>query len=267
MEFFSFLTKKKKTGLTLSGGGMRGVAHIAVLRALEEYGLKPDLISGTSAGAIIGAFYSLGKTPAEMLDIVQSNTFFARSAFRFSRNGIFNPEFLTRIFRQYFPEDNFSVLKIPFYAATTELTQGRIEYFSEGKLFDVLLASSSVPFVFPPVIMNGKFYVDGGVLNNLPTEVIQDKCDFLIGSHVNAMGHEDLGKMNLSTEFDRILHLAISSSVYSKSTTCDLFINPPEMLHYSLFRKDKLSTMLEQTYQYTIEKLEEHGFRKPKTKR
>ena len=264
MKFLSFLRKKKKTGLTLSGGGMRGVAHIAVLRALEEYGLKPDMISGTSAGAIVGALYAAGKSPDELLEIVQSKTFFPRSALRISRKGIFDPGFLLKIFQQYFSQDDFRILKIPFYAAATELTEGKIEYFSEGKLFDVLLASSSVPFVFPPVIMNGKFYVDGGVMNNLPLEIIQNQCDFLIASHVNAMGYEDLRKMSISTEFDRILHLAISGSVYSKSNTCDLFINPPDMLQYSLFRKDSIDGMLARTYDYTVEKLEEHGFRKAK---
>lgn len=85
-----FLFKKKKPviGLTLSGGGMRGIAHIAVLKALEEYNLKPDIISGTSAGSIVGAFYALGKSPDEMMEIVKQTTFFSRSYLKLSKNGI-----------------------------------------------------------------------------------------------------------------------------------------------------------------------------------
>lgn len=262
MEFLSFLRKKKKIGLALSGGGMRGIAHIATLKALEEYGLKPDMLSGTSAGAIVGAFYALGKTPDEMMEIVRTKQFFSRSSFRFSRKGIFNPDFLLKIFKEYFPENDFSCLKLPFYVATTELTEGKIEYFSDGNLYEILLATSAVPFIFPPVIMNGKFYVDGGVLNNMPTEPIQNQCDFLIGSHVNALGYESLKNITPSTEFDRILHLAISGSVYTKSSTCDIFINPPNMLKYSLFKKESAKIIFENVYHYTSEKLETLGYRK-----
>jgi NTE family protein len=86
-------TMKPKVGLTLSGGGMRGIGHIAVLKALEEYNLQPQVLSGTSAGSIVGAFYSLGKSPVEMMEIVKESTFFTRSTFKFSKNGIFNPGF------------------------------------------------------------------------------------------------------------------------------------------------------------------------------
>ncbi len=255
MSLFSNFKKERKIGVTLSGGGMRGIAHIAVLKALEEFDLAPKIISGTSAGAIVGAFYALGKTPDEMMAIVHHETFFSRSSLKISRNGIFNPKFLLNIFSKYIPEDDFSVLKIPLFIAASELTQGKIEYFSEGKLFEKLLATSAVPFIFPPVIIGNKFYVDGGVLDNLPTEPIQNKCDFLIGSHVNSMGFEPLNKMSASTEFDRILHLAISNSVYSKKNNCDIFINPPEMLKYSIFKKDGMIAMFDNVYEFTCEKL------------
>lgn len=266
MPLFPFFQRKRKIGLALSGGGMRGVGHIAVLKALEEYGLHPDIISGTSAGAIVGAFYAAGKTPDEMLDIVRTSNFFSRSAFRLSRNGIFSPAFLLSLFQTHLGENDFDILKIPLYATATEITQGKTEYFSSGRLFEALLATSAVPFIFPPVILNEKFYVDGGVLNNLPTEIIQDQCDFLIGSHVNAMAPEASNKISLGIEFDRILHLAISGSVYTKSSTCDLFFNPPEMLRYSLFKKAGLEEMISSVYDYTCTKLEEHGFRRGKAK-
>ena len=252
--------KKPKIGISLSGGGMRGMAHLAILQALEEYGLRPDVMSGTSAGAIVAAFYALGKSPAEMMDIVRKENFFSRSSFKFSKRGIFNPLFLRRIFEKYFPEDDFRCLGIPVYVAASELTQGRIEYFSSGKLFDVLLASSSVPLIFPPVIMDDKFYVDGGVLNNLPIEPIISQCDFLIGSHVNSMRAESVQELTTTKELDRIFHLAVSNSVYTKQSLCNLFINPPEMLKYSLLRKDNLDGMIKDVYDYTCVQLENQGF-------
>lgn len=262
MGFFSFKKKKPVIGLTLSGGGMRGIAHIAVLKALEEYDLKPDIISGTSAGSIVGAFYSLGKTPDEMFEIVKNTTFFSRSYLKLSKNGIFSSKFILKLFNDHFPEDDFKVLKIPVYVATTEMTHGIVDFFSEGELFGPLLASSSVPFVLPPVKIGEKIYVDGGVLDNLPIEPIVDKCDFLIGSHVNSISYDGLENMSLMKEFDRILHLAIAKSVYSKASHCDIFLDPPKMTKFSLFNKKFLDVMFQEVYAYTCNHLEEKGYKK-----
>ncbi|WP_292008943.1 patatin-like phospholipase family protein [Chryseobacterium sp.] len=262
MGLFSFKKRKPVIGLTLSGGGMRGVAHIAVLKALEEYNLKPHIISGTSAGSIIAAFYAFGKTPDEMMEIVKSHTFFSRSYLRLSKNGIFSSSFILKLFTDHFPEDDFKILKLPVYVTATEMTHGIVDFFSEGPLFAPLLASSSVPFVLPPVKIGDKLYVDGGVLDNLPIEPIIDKCDFLIGSHVNSISYDELSPMSLMKEFDRILHLAIAKSVYMKANSCDIFLDPPGMNKFSLFNKKFLDEMFLKVYDYTCEELEERGYKK-----
>jgi NTE family protein len=262
MGLFSFTKKKPVIGLTLSGGGMRGIAHIAVLKALEEYDLKPHIISGTSAGSIVAAFYSFGKTPDEMMNIVRQTTFFSRSYLRLSKNGIFSSNFILKLFKDHFPEDNFNILKVPVFVAATEMTHGIVDFFSEGELFTPLLASSSVPFVLPPVKTGEKIYVDGGVLDNLPIEPIVDKCDFLIASHVNSISYDSLQNMSLMKEFDRILHLAIAKSVYSKAKFCDIFLDPPKMTKFSLFNKKSLDIMFQEVYDYTCKELETKGHTK-----
>ncbi|KQR93843.1 patatin [Chryseobacterium sp. Leaf180] len=262
MGFFSTKKKKPIIGLTLSGGGMRGVAHIAVLKALEEYGLKPDIISGTSAGSIVAAFYAFGVSPDKMMEIVRKTTFFSRTLLKFSGNGIFSSKFVMKLLTDYFPEDDFKILKIPVYVAATEMTHGIVDFFSEGELFAPLLASASVPFIFPPVRIDDRVYVDGGVLDNLPIEPIIDKCDFLIGSHVNSISYDPLENMTLMKEFDRILHLAIAKSVYSKAKSCDIFLDPPKMTKFSLFNKKFLDKMFAEVYDYTCRELEEKGYRK-----
>jgi NTE family protein len=262
MGLFTLPQKKPVIGLTLSGGGMRGIAHIAVLKALEEFDLKPQIISGTSAGSIIAAFYSFGKTPDEMMEIVKQTTFFSRSYLRLSKNGIFSSKFILKLLVDYFPEDDFKILKIPVYVAATEMTHGIVDFFSEGELFGPLLASSSVPFVLPPVKIGEKVYVDGGVLDNLPIEPIMDKCDFLIASHVNSISYDPLPNMSLMKEFDRILHLAIAKSVYSKADFCDIFLDPPKMTKFSLFNKKNLDEMFQEVYEYTCTELENKGYKK-----
>lgn len=262
MNLFSFKKKKPIIGLTLSGGGMRGIAHIAVLKALEEYDLKPQIISGTSAGSIVAAFYAFGKTPDEMMEIVKETTFFSRSYLKLSKNGIFSSSFILKLFTDHFPEDDFKILKIPVYVAATEMTHGIVDFFSEGPLFQPLLASSSVPFVLPPVRIGEKIYVDGGVLDNLPIEPIVDQCDFLIASHVNSISYDELKKMSILKEFDRILHLAIAKSVYSKVTSCDIFLDPPKMTKFSLFNKKFIDEMFTKVYEYTCGELENKGYKK-----
>ncbi|AHF14562.1 patatin-like phospholipase family protein [Niabella soli] len=263
MTWFSFKKKQPVIGLTLSGGGMRGVAHIAILKALEEFGLRPQILSGTSAGAIIGAFYSAGYTPDKMRTIVEQATFFSRSSFRLGTTGIFNPSFLIKLFAQYFSEDNFSVLKIPLYVASTEITHGRLEYFSDGKLFQALLASSSIPYIFPPIRIGSKVYMDGGILNNLPIEPIYNKCDFLIGSHMNALVYDDMRKISARKVFDRVIHLAIGSTIDKKGRACDIFFNPDGMTQYSLFDKKGVPDMLDRVYNYAVKLLEEKGYQRP----
>ncbi|EJL72102.1 patatin-like phospholipase family protein [Chryseobacterium populi] len=262
MGLFSFKKKKPVIGLTLSGGGMRGIAHIAVLKALEEYDLKPEIISGTSAGSIIAAFYSFGKTPDEMMEIVKHTTFFSRSYLKLSKNGIFSSNFILKLLTDHFPKDNFDILKIPVIVAATEMTHGIVDFFSEGPLFQPLLASSSVPFILPPVRIGEKIYVDGGVLDNLPIEPIIDKCNFLIASHVNSLSYDGLQKMSLMKEFDRILHLAIAKSVYSKVKSCDIFLDPPKMTKFSLFNKKFMDEMFQEVYEYTCKELEDKGYTK-----
>ncbi|WP_449401382.1 patatin-like phospholipase family protein [Chryseobacterium wanjuense] len=175
---------------------------------------------------------------------------------------MFSSKFIMKLFTDYFPEDDFKILKIPVYVAATEMTHGIVDFFSEGELFTPLLASSSVPFILPPVKIGEKIYVDGGVLDNLPIEPIIDKCDFLIASHVNSISYDSLEKMSLMKEFDRILHLAIAKSVYSKANSCDIFLDPPKMTKFSLFNKKFLDVMFQEVYEYTCKELEEKGYRR-----
>lgn len=99
-------------------------------------------------------------------------------------------------------------------------------------------------------------------MDNLPIEPIMDKCNFLIASHVNSISYDELNKMSLMKEFDRILHLAIAKSVYSKAKYCNIFLDPPKMTKYSLFNKKYMDEMFQQVYDYTCQELEGKGYHK-----
>ncbi|WP_028297167.1 patatin-like phospholipase family protein [Olivibacter sitiensis] len=253
MSMFELFFKKKPkvVGLTLSGGGLRGIGHIGAIKALEEHGMKPDIISGASAGAIIGAFYAAGYSPDEMLSIALRSTFFSPSSLRFRVGGIFNPDFLERLIKEHILDNSFEALKIPLYVAVTDIVKGRTEYISQGELSKMLIASASIPFVFPYVNDGGKMFMDGGIMNNFPIEPIKKKCTRLIGVHVNAISDEKAGPWGAAKILDRIIHLALSNTVYPKAKYCNVFIDPPNMTTFSLFEKKDVQKIYDYVYDYT----------------
>jgi NTE family protein len=247
--------KKMKIGITLSGGGARGIAHLGVLKALEEFGVKVSILSGTSAGAIAGAFYAKGYAIEEILEIIKSGHFFGMRNFLFKEKGLFSMKGFEEIYKKHFPSNSFDELNFPLYVAATDILKGEINYFSSGDLSAALMASSCVPVIFDPVKMNNSLYVDGGLLNNFPLEPLIGKCDKLIGVDVNSIRKEkaEIRKSNL---LDRSFHLSLSANTQTKAAQCDLFIQPPDMSQFGMFEVKKSQEIFEYGYQYglTLEK-------------
>ena len=229
---------KVKFGIALSGGGARGIAHIGVLAALEKYGIKPQIVSGTSMGAIVGAFYAAGYAPKKILEIVASRKFHKLINWHMPFSGLVDMDKVQEIMTKMIESDDFSALKMPFYCAVTNLNSGMMEIKSEGKLFQWVLASASIPVVFEPQIIDGQTYVDGGLLNNLPTEAIRDKCQILIGVHVNHNGPEKDMK-GLMTIAERCFRLGIAQNVEHSKEICDFMIEPPATREFSTFNFNK----------------------------
>ena len=188
----------KKFGLVLSGGGARGLAHIGVLKVLEENGLRPDFIAGASMGAIIGAIYASGKTVKEMEDFVNNFVFGdvldkkyplyklnllegkAKTSFMkyisigVSLNSLVKNKFLDPgrkiqyLFRQLTGNKSFEKTKIPFACTAVDILTGKVAVLDKGKLYLAMRASMSIPLVFEPVRYENMLLVDGGVLSNAP---------------------------------------------------------------------------------------------------
>ncbi|GAA4808516.1 hypothetical protein GCM10023231_42250 [Olivibacter ginsenosidimutans] len=247
--------KPPKIGLVLSGGGLRGIGHLGAIRALEEYGIKPSIISGCSAGAIIGACYAAGLSVEEMLQIVQNNDLFPTRSLRFRKTGFLDTGYLSSLIQKYIPENTFESLKIPLHVSTTDIWLAKTVYIHSGPLDQALLASSSIPFIFPAVTQNGSTYYDGGLLDNLPVTPLLGQCHYLIGIHVNALDHPASEQLSSLKMLDRVIHLAIGQAVVRNAQKCDLFIEPPNMLQFGLFDKKQLMPMVEYVYNHTLEQL------------
>jgi NTE family protein len=250
-----------KIGITLSGGGARGVAHIGVLKALEEMGVKFSVISGTSAGSIVGSLYAYGYKPEEIFSIIQKVSVFKSVRPSWTWTGLLSLDGLASVLAKHMPENSFNALKLPLTIAATDIKKGEIVYFTGGDLSRCILASCCVPAVFAPILYDGRMFVDGGVLDNLPAKPIRSQCDLLIGSHCNPIGADFDGK-NLRTIIERSLLMAINANTQKSRELCDVFIEPPALSKVSGFELAKAEEIFESSYQFTRENFKSEQFQK-----
>ncbi len=241
---------KSKIGIALSGGGARGIAHIGVLQALEESGIFPNVIAGTSAGSIVGALYASGKKPLEILQFVENSKAYKTIKFGMPIKGLTDLSYLSKLLAQHIEQDSFESLSKNLFIPISNLNTGELESVGKGKLFEVVVASSSIPFIFKPVFINGQYYVDGGLINNLPAELIRHKVEFLIG--VNAMPiikNEKETFQNMFRIANRMFEMSISTNTKPSLKLCDAVIEPAELVNYNIFSFNKAKELYEIGYQ------------------
>lgn len=222
-------------GIVLSGGGARGLAHIGVLAALEKHGIFPAVVSGSSMGAIVGAFYASGISTEEMLNIARNRKLHDLFDWSFPKHGgMLSLKALRLVLEKHIPEDSFQALKKKLFITASNISSGKTEVFSEGPLFQPIIASASIPIIFEPQQINGSTYVDGGLFNDLPVEPIKDKCKKIIASHVNYNGPDpELSSIRAIAE--RVYRLAIYQHVQKNFTMCDFIIDPPALREHGIF--------------------------------
>jgi NTE family protein len=253
--------EKYKIGLVLSGGGTRGFAHLGVIEALNEAGIYPDIISGTSAGALAGVLYADGHTPKEILKLMNPGSRLDYMRPALPREGLLQIGGIMKILKSNLRAKTFEELKIPLYVAATDLNNGKAEYFSQGDLLDPVMASASIPVLFQPVVINNICYVDGGVLDNLPLCPIEKKCRFLIGSFVNPVGYIEKisGLIGIA---ERTFMLSMSKEIGEKAKKFDLFVAPQELRNYRILNPEKSEELFSVGYNATKEKLKKIDVKK-----
>lgn len=168
---------KKTLGLALGAGGARGIAHIGFLQALDEEGIRPDFVSGSSMGSIVGACYCKGMPPEKMLEIVRElkpSDIVNLGLAPITKLGLMKWTKVRRMMSSFLEDSDFSQLDIPFSCVAVDLKSGRLVVFKEGGVVDAVLASSSMPTVFRPVEKDGMLLVDGGVACRVPVRQVKD---------------------------------------------------------------------------------------------
>lgn len=242
-------------GLVLSGGGARGIAHLGVLKVLEEIGLRPSAISGTSAGAIIGALYAAGYSVEDILPMAQRIRFFSIPQLLWRKSGVFSMGAFEKLYKEYFPENDFAALSIPLYVTATDIVRGQTVYFSSGSLARALMATSCIPLLYEPIAHEDTFLVDGGVLNNFPVEPLLGHTERILGIHVNSLSKKP-EELHFKDMLDRSFHFALSTSVNSKKHHCDLFLEPPDMSRFGMFDLRSAKRIYEFSYAYASENVD-----------
>jgi NTE family protein len=228
-----------KVGLALSGGGAKGFAHAGVIKALEERGIRPDVIAGTSAGSIVGALYADGCTPEEIIELFNHASFSKFASIARSRSGLFKIDNFKKALKNKLTATRFEELKIPTYINATDMLHGKNVFFNSGPLLDVVIASCSVPIIFEPVEIEGIPYSDGGLICNFPVEVLRQQCEYVIGVNVGPVELDDREQLRLLDMAQRTYFFIRKASVLSVKDRCDLLIEPPQIDRYGMFDAEK----------------------------
>ncbi len=241
----------------MSGGGARGIAHLGVLKAFDELGLKISMISGVSSGAIAGVFYAAGFTPDEILKLIKELSIFKIVRPTFGKIGLMHLAEVEKLYKQHLGENaTFEDLKLPVVVSATEMNEGVTAYFSSGELIRPLMASAAVPILYQPVSFNGKLLNDGGLLNNLPVDPLYNNCDVKIGVHVNPVNHQ-AQVTSFRSMLERTVLLAINNNVKLRIPMCDMLLEPQELKYYRLVNYRKADEIFDIGYRYTMQ-MERH---------
>ncbi|QCX53122.1 patatin-like phospholipase family protein [Elizabethkingia sp. JS20170427COW] len=247
-----------KIGLSLSGGGAKGFAHIGALKVLDSLGVKVDYIGGTSMGAIVGGLYATGYSGKDIENIVLNTDFYnvlkdysgRSSASFFNKNvdkyllkfpiskgkivlpssissGQKNLALLKELFKKYPGEQDFSKLPIPFFCIATNIENGAVKEINSGDLAQAIMASSAFPGLLDPVKIGDSLYVDGGITINYPSEPLKKKgMDIVIGVNLD-QGLEDRKKLNnIVSILDQIITFGIRKETLQQLEYTDINIQP-----------------------------------------
>lgn len=223
-----------KLGLALSGGGAKGFAHIGVFKLLEECGLMPDVIVGTSVGSLMGALFADGYTADEIKELFSGREFSEFAQLQLPKSGLFDSKRFRHFLRRHLRAKTFEELKTPLIVMATDLDNGESHEFRSGPIVEAVTASCSIPIIFSPVVINGVHYVDGGLFHNFPVSIIRDSCERVIGVNVSPLVSQKY-KQTIFHIAERSYHYMFRANTMEDREMCDVLIEAEEFGMYKTF--------------------------------
>lgn len=226
--------KTYKLGLALSGGGAKGFAHLGVFKLLEECGLMPDIIVGTSVGSLMGTLFADGYSADELKELFSGREFSEFAQFQLPKSGLFDSKRFRYFLKRHLRAKTFEELKIPMVVVATDLDNGESHEFRSGPIVEAVTASCSIPIIFSPVVINGVHYVDGGLFHNFPVSIIREECDKVIGVNVSPLVPQKY-KQTIFHIAERSYHYMFRANTLEDREMCDVLIEAEEFGMYKTF--------------------------------
>ncbi len=243
--------KPYKIGLALSGGGAKGFAHLGVFKLLEESGLKPDIISGTSAGSLMGVLFADGYSADEIKNMFIGREFSEFAQLQIPKSGLFNYDRFQEFLKRHLRSKRIEDLPIPTVIVATDLDRGCRHEFRSGPIVEAVTASCCMPIVFSPVLINGVHYVDGGLFRNFPVSTIRDECEYVIGVNVSPLIPQRY-KQTLLHIAERTYHYVFKANAIEDRELCDILIEAKEVALYKTFDLENINQISEIGYEAAV---------------
>ncbi len=243
----------KKLCFVLGAGGARGIAHIGFLQAMEENGIKPDCIVGCSMGAVVGAAYASGLSPKQMREIAEnlrSKDIIDVSPAFFSRKSLLSSIKMQKQLKNVLGDIEFKDLKIPFECVAVDVHKGVLVTLNEGKVEEAVRASSAIPTVFRPVIIDDMELIDGCLLRRIPVENAKHfDADVVVAVDVLGEYRPHEVSKNIVEQILRVLDLAdaVHTKTYLESNKPDVLIRP-NLGDMSQYKVERISFAYGQGY-------------------
>ena len=216
----------RKIGLALSGGAVRGAAHLGVLEVLEREGIRPDFVAGVSAGSVVGALYCAGMPLGEILRLSRELHWSRLGRITRPRLGFFDISRLEGYLDELIEGRPFEQLSIPFAAVAVDILRGEVVVLREGSVSRAVRASCSLPGTFTPLEDGDRLLVDGGLINNLPVSVVQDMgADYVIAVDLGGMKERYHRPHNI-LEMWSLTYYTLISLTHSEAHLADCLIRP-----------------------------------------
>ena len=230
------------------------MAQVGMLKYLQEQGVEPDVISAVSGGALVGALYAAGYSPEKILEFFTSTSVFNVRNLSFNALGLIKADKMAKNLKPWLPVDSFAALKIPLFIVATDLNRAEPVVLSSGELIKAVLASSAYPGMFTPVEWSGNVYVDGGVINNYPTDVIRDQCEYQLGMYLAPITDKPRDHFeNAFDVLDRVFQIYSSAKQLNNLDLPDASIAPEGIENWGAFmvKNDQLQALFELGYEST----------------
>ena len=244
-------SRKYQIGYALSGGFIKGFAHLGVMQALLEHDIKPEIISGVSAGALAGVFYADGNEPHKVLDYFSGHKFQDLTKLVIPKKGLFDLCEFIDFLRTNLKAKNLEELQLPLIITATDLDHGRMVHFHRGSIAERVAASCCMPVMFSPVNIDGTNYVDGGLMMNLPVSTLRRVCNKVVAVNVSPIMAQDY-KMNIVSIAMRSFHFMFRANTFPEREKCDLLIEPYNLYGYSNTELEKAEEIFGQGYNLSL---------------